>query len=249
VRVPFGVWVVAGVLVGALGASALVASGALDREVGADDPDDEQAVQQEQHDQAAQDEQQARAATAFIDAWERSRLGTYVVELSLHRTFADGTGFTADRSIAQRPPDRLERSFGSITARLDGDVVRCRVSARQYRCTSGPAGRSYRALVRDEVDTLRTYFEGPVPLYVVTADGGCFDLRQERPLPAPPYGTAARFCFDDETGATTSIRVERDEATDVTEATEVRTEVRDRDLQPPDDGDPAAAGPPSRDEG
>jgi hypothetical protein len=83
----------------------------------------------------------------------------------------------------------------------------------------------------------------------VVADGDCFELSQVRPLPAPPYGTAARFCFDDETGAITYIRVERDEATDVTEATSVRAEVRDSDLRPPADGDPSTASAPESDEG
>lgn len=238
-RVPFGVWVVAGVVVGAVGAGALIASGALDRDpAGSAGPDP-----------AADVEEREAAGQAFVEAWERSRLGTFVVESTLQRTFPDGNGFSVERSVAQRPPDRLERSGGTITGRLDGRVLLCRTEQRRYRCSSGRAERSYGALVRDEVETLRSYVSGQVPLYSVEADGGCFDLTQQRQLPAPPYGTAARFCFDDETGALTSIRVVRDEATDVTEATSVRAGVRDEDLVPPENGDPSTASGPDSDEG
>lgn len=234
---PFGVWVVAGVVVGAVGSGVLVATGALSHD---DDAGTDPVV--------AEVEAQDEAGVQFIDAWERSRFGTFVVESTLERTFPDGSGFTSERSVAQRPPDRLERSLGSITSRLDGQVVLCRTEQQRYRCSSGRAGRSYRALVRDEVEALRSHVEGPVPLYAVAADGACFDLSQVRPLPAPPYGTAARFCFDDETGALTFLRVERDEAVDVTEATSLRAEVRDDDLRPPETGDPSTAAVPERDE-
>lgn len=227
----------AGVLVGALGTAILVATGALSH----DDSDTDPVV--------AAVEAQEEAGAQFVEAWERSRFGTYVVESTLERSFPDGSGFSSERSVAQRPPDRLERSVGSITSRLEGQVVLCRTEQRRYRCSSGRAGRSYRALVRDEVEALRGYVEGPVPLYAVVADGACFDLSQVRPLPAPPYGTEARFCFDDETGALTYIRVERDEAVDVTEATTLRAEVRDDDLRPPENGDPSTAAVPEGDEG
>ncbi len=215
---PFGVWVVAGVAAGALAAGALIASGVLDDEsTGPADPSEEAGDQTD-----GQVTPQVEDAEAFLAAYERSRLGTYVVESTLERRFPGGTGFTAESSIAQDPPDRLERSLGSVTARRGPDVTLCRVTeANRYRCTTGRAERSYRGLVADEVETLASYLGGELPLYAVTADGDCFDLAQARPLPAPPYGTAARFCFDDETGALTLLRVERDEAVDVTEATSV----------------------------
>jgi len=227
----------AGVAVGAAGAAALVASGALDREAASTDP-------------VVRDvEQREDAGEDFVAAWERSRLGTYVVESTLRRTFPDGNGFTSERSVAQRPPDRLERSVGSVSGRRDGRVVLCRTERGRYRCSSGRAERSYRSVVRDEVETLQSYVAGPVPLYSVVADDECFDLSQVRPLPAPPYGTAARFCFDDDTGAITSIRVERDEATDLTEAISVRADVGDDDLRPPETGDPSTEPASNSDEG
>ena len=155
-----------------------------------------------------------------------------------------GTGFTAETSVAQDPTDRVERGLGSVTAGIGPEVTLCRVTeANLYRCTTGRAERSYRGLVDDEVEALATYLGGDLPLYSVTADGDCFDLAQVRPLPAPPYGTSARFCFDDETGALTFLRIERYEAVDVTEATSMTGEVRAGDLRPPASGDRAPAQP------
>lgn len=250
-RVRFGVWVIAGVLVGAAGAGVLVATGALDRAPGASDPANPgtSADQPRPGEADAAGAGDGEVARDFVAAWQRSRLGTYVVRSTFRRTVAAGGGFTGTSSVAQRPPDRLERSFGSITARLDDRVVLCRTAAGVYHCDSGPARRGYRSVVRDEVVTLRAYVTGRQPLYTVAADGDCFDLTQARPLPAPPYGTAARFCFDADTGATTYLRVERDEATDVTEATSVRSEVRAGDMQPPEDGDASQAQGPDRDAG
>ncbi len=225
---------------GALAAGALIASGVLDDESTGPAAPSEEATDPADGERAPQ----AEDADAFLAAYERSRLGTFVVESTLERTFAGGTGFTAETSVAQDPPDRLERSLGSVTARRGSDVTRCRLTeVGRYRCTTGRAERSYRGLVADEVEALATYLEGDLPLYSVTTDGECFDLAQVRPLPAPPYGTAARFCFDEETGALTLLRIERDEAVDVTEATSVTGEVRDGDLRPPETGDRAPAQP------
>ncbi|HMQ24866.1 MAG TPA: hypothetical protein PKA98_02680 [Acidimicrobiales bacterium] len=235
-RVSFGVWVAAGVVAGGLAAAAVVASGALDGEDGG-------STTATTVDVAAEAEQRAADAEAFVAAYERSRTGTYVVSSTFRRTFPGGTSFTSEATVAQRPPDRLERGLGSITARVDGRVVLCSTTATgRYRCQRGRSERSYSSIVEREVEALRGYVDGDVPLYSVVADTeeegrSCFDLEQVRPLPAPPYGTAARFCFDDETGALVTLRVERDEAVDLTEATEVRATVRERDLTPPRDGD------------
>ncbi len=246
-RVRLAVWVIAGVLAGAVAAGLLVATGALDRapEAGVT------ATTATTGDQGPDDagDEAATAAADFVAAWRRSRLGTYVAHSTFRRTVAAGGGFTGETSVAQRPPDRLERTFGSITARLGDRVVLCRTAAGVYRCDSGPTRHSYRSVVRGEVALLRGYVEGPAPLYTVAADGDCFDLTQVRPLPAPPYGTAARFCFDPDTGAITYLRVARDEATDVTEATSVSADVRGADLQPPADGDSSQARGPDRDGG
>ena len=97
----------------------------------------------------------------------------------------------------------------------------------------GRARRSFRAEVARDVHTIRTYVQGDVPLYTVHAAGDCFDLRQARALPAPPYGTEARFCFDPATGAPTRREIHRPEGTDVQQAVEVRTEVSADDFRLP----------------
>ena len=228
-RVSIRLWAVAGLVVGAMAAAGLVIAGALDHEAApARSP-------------LTVAERRAQDATSFLAAWERSRLATFVVSSSFRRTLTAGGGFTGDVVTAQRPPDRLERRNGAVSGRLGNRIVRCGTTAAGvYGCDSSPAGGSYRRSVERDVAILRSYLDGPLPLYVVEADvvdDGCFDLTQRRPLPAPPYGTAARFCFDPSTGAPTYTEVRRAEATDVTEATRVRAEVRDSDLRPPPDGE------------
>ncbi|MCB1006663.1 MAG: hypothetical protein KDB35_20950 [Acidimicrobiales bacterium] len=237
-RVPFGVWVVGGVLTGALGAGLVLGTGALD-DPGRTGDDATPAAG------AALTEQQAADAAAFVAAFRRSRLGTFVVDSTFERTRPDGGDGEVAREVrvAQDPPDRLQRGVRGVTARQGPTITRCSVEARRYRCESERADRSYRGLVDDEVAALEGYFAGDVPLYVPTATaGGCYTLELARPLPAAPFGTSARFCFDDETGAVTEIRVERPEAVDVTEATSVSARVRPRDLRPPEDGDRVPGG-------
>lgn len=228
-RVSIRLWAVAGLVVGVMAAAGLVIAGALDHEAApARSP-------------LTVAERRAQDATSFLAAWERSRLATFVVTSSFRRTLTAGGGFTGDVVTAQRPPDRLERRNGAVSGRLGNRIVRCGTTAAGvYGCDSSPAGGSYRRSVERDVAILRSYLDGPLPLYVVEADvvdDGCFDLTQRRPLPAPPYGTAARFCFDPSTGAPTYTEVRRAEATDVTEATRVRAEARDADLRPPADGE------------
>ena len=209
-------WVVA--VVGALAAGLVVVlvAGVFDRS--SDDGDD---------------------AAHFVEAWERSRTGTFVVSADFVRTTADGRELRSTVEWAQRPPDRLIVQFGSAAGELEGRPIGCTTDGGGfYVCGEGEVGGDFDEALGDELAVLRTYVEGDAPLYRVEedpVDGAqvCFDLRLDRPIVAPPYGERARFCFDDETGAPVLVRVERVEATDLTEATEVRSEVRDADLAPP----------------
>jgi hypothetical protein len=152
------------------------------------------------------------------------------------RTTDDGAELVSAVRVAQRPPRRLLVQFDSVDARVDGRPLRCTEDpAGETLCSlEGPEGASYDEQVDAELDTLLGYFVGDPPLYEVEGDGeGCFDLTLARDLPIAPYGEAARFCFDEETGATVLARIERPEATDVTEAYSVEPEVTDDDLLPP----------------
>ncbi len=178
----------------------------------------------------------------FVDAWEQSRRGTFVMSAEFVRTTTDGRELRSTVEWVQRPPDRLIVQFGSASGELDGRPVGCTTDGGGfYRCGEGePGAADFDEALAAELAVLRTYVEGDAPLYRVTEDSraiehrACFDLELDRPIVSPPYGERARFCFDDDTGAPIFLRVERVEATDVTEATDVRAEVTDGDLEPPE---------------
>jgi hypothetical protein len=174
------------------------------------------------------------AADAFLGAWARSRRGTYAVESTFERELPDGRRLLAETHLVQRPPERLSVGFGTAEGTLDGHVVRCSTAPDGgYQCVEGPVARDYDAAVDDELDRLRPYVLGSPALYAVERDpSGCFRLRLALRYPSPPYGDAARFCFDEDSGAPTLTEIVRPEATDRTRATVVRP-VRDADLQLP----------------
>jgi hypothetical protein len=174
------------------------------------------------------------AAAAFLAAWERSATGTYVVRSDFHRETALGGRLDEVVEVTQRPPDVLVRQHGGISGRVDDERVSCRADpAGEVSCEpAAPVQESYADGVARQLAEWRSYLEGdPHPLYRVRGgDDGCFDLRLTRADPLPPYGRAATFCFDDSSGALRYERIERDEGTDVTEAVEIRTVVRDGDF-------------------
>ena len=173
----------------------------------------------------------AEAAAELVEAWERSRTATYLTGSLLERTTATAAVLELPLIVAQRPPERVVSTGTSVEGSVDGlrqicdeqldGVVRCQVA--------GPAA-DYDATVAAEVDTLRSYFEGELPVYRVAREGHCFLLRLTRAIQAPPYGQRARFCFDEASGAPSLQRIERDEGTDVVTLVSVRTDVTDEDL-------------------
>lgn len=175
------------------------------------------------------------ASAAFLMAWYRSRMGTFVVRSDFHRETTAGGELDSEVLRVQRPPDYLVHQFGGVEGRLDDRVVGCDPDP-QGQVVCRPAGeeleRSYEQTIAGEVATFVSYFAGDDhPTYRVRRDEeGCFVLTLTGLLPAPPYGERARFCFDDATGAPTLIRIERAEGVDVTEAVEIRTDVRDADF-------------------
>jgi hypothetical protein len=172
---------------------------------------------------------------AFLDAWERSRSGTWLARLRFTRRTTAGTDLVDELRIAQRPPDRLTVGpLGAVAGRVDGRIINCATgSTGALRCGPGEPAPDYEKEVADEVAILRGYFEAPLSLYSVRADGECFALRLARAYPSPPYGERARFCFDRDTGAPTRQEIQRREGSDVQEAIELRAEVTDADLEPP----------------
>jgi hypothetical protein len=179
------------------------------------------------------------AAQSFLDAWERSRLGTYVVESTFRREHPDGS-FSASTRIVQRPPDRLSIGLGGVEGTLDGHILRCATdTSGDFECFDGPEAGDYREQVDKEIENLEGAVRGSRPLYLVESDGpGCFRLVLALAFPSPPYGDSARFCFDDDTGATVLIEIRRGDAVDTTTAISVRSEVTEADLEVPEGAGP-----------
>ena len=224
-------WALAGLAVGLLVSAVLLVGGVLDDDGGGDQERTEPTT-------AGSEVSDPEVAARFLDAWSRSRTGTYAVRSTFERELRDGRGFTSEGFLAQRPPERLQAQFGNAVGRVGGRLVTCSTGAEGvYRCAEGEPDATYAEEVEAELATLRSYVAGTNSLYrVESGDDGCFRLLERRRVPAPPYGSTAEFCFDADTGAPTLIRIERPEGTDTTRAVEVRDEVTDADLRPPEDG-------------
>lgn len=175
------------------------------------------------------------AAQAFVQAWDRSKRGTFTVVSDFRRTTPNGELETTHQ-LSQSPPDVVRRQFGAIDGQLGGHPIVCTRDPRdEVSCVQGATDLApWDEQVRAEVDRWAGYLTGDVPLYrVETAGDGCFDLRLARVFPSPPYGRRARFCFDEATGAPTYSEIRRDEGTDVLEATQVRSTVSAADFALP----------------
>lgn len=177
------------------------------------------------------------AASSFLAAWEHKLEGTYVLDATFTRRITGSTGsaLVEPLRIAQRPPARLVIGIGNVSGRTADAVIRCPADpAGNSRCFTAAGAVPYSQEVADELATLRSYLDGPAPLYrVVDFRDGCWRLDLARALPSPPYGDHALFCFDERTGAPLLTVLERTEATDETRAVTVRSTVSDADLAPP----------------
>jgi hypothetical protein len=181
----------------------------------------------------------------FLADFERSLTASFVVRSTFERRRGEDLLAGDDLTVVQRPPDRLTLRSGSVSGQLDGRAVSCTGGAEDVECLGGTEPVDAAAAVAEQLATLRGYVTGAELLYGVSAteprevtrvggeDDRCYTLELLRQLPAAPYGTLARFCFDPRTGAPTLLRVERPEAVDVTEAVEVVGRVTEEDLRLP----------------
>ncbi|MCU0267010.1 MAG: hypothetical protein MUF83_00035 [Acidimicrobiales bacterium] len=180
---------VAGVAVGLVATATLVAGGVLELP---DEPDDRD------------------ASADFLAAWERSRDVTYAAEGEFARVLPGGDTLASATFTAQRPPDRISRSLGSVDGRLDDRPVICSTDeSGAFSCVTGERVLpSYEEEVAGELDNLRAMFSGTEPaLYRVRfgEQDGCFELTQQIVYPDPDYGRFAVFCFDPTTGVRTYV--------------------------------------------
>jgi hypothetical protein len=179
----------------------------------------------------------------FVAAYERSRTAELLVESTFTRTFADGRELAYDTHLVQRPPDDVVVvGAGSASGRLGGRIVRCNAVAADApaECIDAGPAPDYDEVVGQEVATLEVLVE---EAYEVARDGsGCWILTLVAAVPTPPYGGAARFCFDEASGALRRLEVRRPEGVEVTEARSIATEVTDADLRVGSLGDPVGTG-------
>lgn len=181
----------------------------------------------------------AEAAEAFVRAWERSRLATFVAigTYERHSEVSDAS-IASEDVVAQRPPRRLHRQLGGVEGRDDDRLIVCPApppGEAEAPCRLGPpGGPTYAESVATEVAGLRSFLEGPTPLYAVApGEPGCFELDLVRVDPRAPFGVEASFCFDAATGAPSRSRVRHEGGiVEVVVVTEIRTEVTDADLEP-----------------
>ncbi len=177
----------------------------------------------------------------LIEAWERSRLATFVTTGTYERrSDVSGAAIASEDVVAQRPPVRVHRQLGGVEGRNDDRLLVCPAPPAGQEddrepCRLGrPGPRTYVEAVAQEVAGLRSLLQGPTPLYRVTdGGGGCFDLELVRIDPRAPFGVEASFCFDAATGAPAGSRVRHEGGIEeVVVVTDIRTEVTDADLEP-----------------
>ncbi|MCC5953877.1 MAG: hypothetical protein JJU45_17420 [Acidimicrobiia bacterium] len=174
------------------------------------------------------------AEEAFIEAWQRHRSGTFVVESDWRRTIvATGATLESASKLVQEPPNRIVRQFGAVRGRLDG---------RPVRCSTGPGGRyecfdstrrvpPYADDVAGEIEELQTMFTAGARTHRVhQRHDGCFVLTHVAGRADPPYGREGVLCFDDETGALTSVRRDYGRIVEESQALTVRPSVTQADF-------------------
>ena len=210
---------IAGAVVGSLVAVALVLGGGLDDRVtkapGAD------------------------ASAEFLAAYQRSLKGTYAVKATFTRQLDSGATLSSNALVAQRPPDSIRRQFGGITGTIQGHVVSCSTEVDgTFHCSPAADAPSFEETVQQSVETMTSYFTDTPPLYRAVRYGDdCFELIQNRPSALLPYGSQARFCFDEATGAIRLLIERKEGAIDTFEATDIRGSVTATDFSLSEDDD------------
>ena len=175
------------------------------------------------------------AVADFLEAWQRSRAGTFVVISRFTRSVTGRSGLSSTATLVQDPPTRIAAQLGSITGRIGDREISCTTGPdEELQCLPGRRLPSYEEEAGDELALLRRFVDGPGrDLYFVDRRDGCFRLRLAFELPTPPLGETAVYCFDPATGAPTRTEIVREEGRDLTEAVEIRTEVTAEDLELP----------------
>ena len=175
----------------------------------------------------------AEATDAFVEAYTRSLDATVLIEGEQTRTLADGRTLSSAYLVAQRPPDRLQRSLGSTAGVVNGRTVNCGTPAGgRYTCGATGVAESPEVRRATVLGALETYVRGDDPVYSVTSDEkGCFELVRRRTELDATFGQGADLCFDARTGGIRRLEVHREGgATDVMLATRLTSDVSNADF-------------------
>jgi hypothetical protein len=172
-------------------------------------------------------------AVKFLEAWQRFRTGTFVVNLRFERTVTGkDVPLVSDGILVQQPPRRVLRAFGNESSVAGVDAQTCELGTEETSlCAPSHQTEPYDVQVARELSIFSNYFSGETPLYrVEAANANCFRLHLYRAMPLPPYGDAAQFCFDSATGAMTLFETTSSDGADRTIAQHIRPVVTEADF-------------------
>lgn len=174
------------------------------------------------------------AAEDLVVAWNRWRTATYA-STGTWRRVLDGADAPLEGDIytAQQPPRRLVVRLGAVIEEIDGEVTTCDSADAEVivpECTRSTGSLTYDERLRAEMSLVLAYVIGDDRIYDVAAEGDCFRVELVEAALRSPWGRAAEFCFDAESGALASSRVRRRSAIDEEFTTSIRTEVTDADF-------------------
>lgn len=174
------------------------------------------------------------AAEDLVVAWNRWRTATFVSSGTWTRTL-DGSDspLTGDTYTAQDPPRRLALRLGAVIELIDGTLVTCDNPAEPVivpACSEVDGLRDYDERLQAEMSLVLNYVIGDTRIYDVADVDGCFEVALTAAAIRSPWGKAAEFCFDEDSGALRSSRVRRESAVDEDIAVFIRTEVTDADF-------------------
>ncbi len=174
------------------------------------------------------------AAEDLVVAWNRWRTATFVSAGTWTRTLDDGSApLSGETFLAQDPPRRVVVRLGAVIESIDGTVATCDDPTEPVivpGCTEVASDRSYDDRLRSEMSLVLNYVRGERRLYDVAVVDACFLVELREAALRSPWGRAAEFCFDAESGALASSRVRRQSAVDEEITTAIRTEVTDDDF-------------------
>ena len=171
------------------------------------------------------------APSVFLDAWERSRVGPYVVVGTLERNQGESVQVMEVRH-ARQDGRSLEQTGNNAIVAQDGGLMDCeRFDTGEILCAEPTVAPS----PRQERGAMETLFVGPDEgdYQIFSGDrADCYWIVARQPTTSGTFGQSSEFCFDQQTGAVVSYTIATGGSTTTFEATEVTAEVTEDALRP-----------------